>query len=202
MANMTDKQVNLKDELNNLHEQFLNLTEGGLEQRYHILNSAEQNLVHSHSEQLRNVGIISGVVAPFSLTLLQLDSVDVNVYLLLMGFGILIINIALSQILLHRELAKKNKLVTDASVKLNFASICRENLQNRDCTKKVSEIEPLSFFMQNIREVDKALGLSTHNLESLMTKMQFRKYDQLVVFLHWGAFSLFRRYSSTLLFML
>ncbi len=171
----------LNKELDALNQRMLELTEGFVEQRYHILDVSEHNLINIHTEQIRNIGIVSGVVAPFSLTLLQIESIVVNAHILLSGFSVLIVNIAISQVILHIELSKKNKDITDASVGLNFVANSRENLENGISTSS-GEIKFHDLYIRNLREVDKKLGISKNNTESLMTKIRFRKYDKFIVY--------------------
>ena len=170
-----NEREKLNDELRAIEEKVLEQTEGALEERYNILCNTEQNLLNYHSDQIRNVGIISGVVAPLSLTLLQIEDLQVNVFLLLLGFSILIANIALSQIILHRELTKRNKSVTEASVSLNFALTSRNDLRNKSGS--------ISFLLDNLRKIDRELGISANNIELLMSKIRFRKYDKIVVYI-------------------
>lgn len=172
---------NTGNELAELHQQFLKLTENILEQREQALSVAEKSLIDSHIDRLKNIGIVSGIVAPFSLTLLTINAVAINAPILLTGFCILIANIALSQILLHLELSKRNESITNASVNLNFARSVREDMQ---AAKKDWEgMEPTSFFINSIRNIDKALGNSINNKDVLLEKIHLRKYDQIVVFI-------------------
>ena len=94
----------LEEQLEKNLIQFLSSAEQTIQNRSQILSAAARELIELHSNQIRNLSIISGVIAPLSLTLLQIHGFDIYVPFLLAGFILLLGNIILSQLLLGKEL--------------------------------------------------------------------------------------------------
>lgn len=170
----------LKEELEGLLEQVSSSTSEGLDQKFQILNIATKDLVTFHTDQIRNLGIISGVVAPFSLMLLQAEHINTNIYFLLAGFIVLVANIIFSQFLLHKELIKRNEKITNASVKYVFAFDSKRIIDDKkqEINNRTNGLFNLS---NSLREFDKLLGLTPHDTEGLHEKVRLKKNSGIAI---------------------
>lgn len=181
MNNSNDEQTTkLQDELKKLLEQASNLTSNDVEQRFQILNTAARDLIAFHTDQIRNLGIISGVVAPFSLMLLQIENINTNFHLLLLGFVILVVNIILSQFFLHRELVTKNEKITNASIKYVFAFDSKRTMEDEK-QELGNRTNGLFDYSKNLREFDKLLGLTPHDTEALKEKARLKQNSRYAI---------------------
>jgi hypothetical protein len=170
----------LEKELEGLLAQSSKFAEDAVEQRNHVLNASVRELVTMHSEQIRNLGLVSGVVAPFSLTLLQIQTIDVSIPTLLFGFLLLLANIILSQFLLGKELNGKNRLMVKALLEYASASTNKFTLTN---TKQPSLDRTNASFdlLKNIDEFDKLLGISPYSTEPMAANARLRTYTRWTV---------------------
>jgi hypothetical protein len=178
---MNDQAVKeLEKELEGLLTQSSQFAEHAVEQRSHVLNASVGELVTMHSEQIRNLGLVSGVVAPFSLTLLQIQTIDVSTPTLLFGFLLLLTNIILSQFLLGRELNSKNRLMVKAL--LEYASASSNKFTLTDTKQSSLDRTNASFdLLKNIGEFDKLLGISPYSTEPMAANARLRTYTRWTV---------------------
>lgn len=79
------------------------------------------NLIKTYSIEIRNIAIASGVIAPLSLTLLQIETLSVFAPALVCGFVVLIANIALSHFFIYREVNAEDKRIRNVQVDLILA---------------------------------------------------------------------------------
>lgn len=178
---MDDAQIKqLEAQLENSLAQFSSSAETTIQDRSQILNATVRELIELHSNQIKNIGLISGVVAPLSLALLQAKDIDVNIIFLLLGFILLVTNIVLSQILLGQELNRKNRLMSKAT--LEYISASTSKLTMEDKKQQSSERTNLVYdFVKNIDEFDKLLAISPYSVEPMSTNARLRKYNRWTV---------------------
>lgn len=175
---MNETELNqLKADLNNSLNQFSIESEPILKAREHFLNTLVKDLIGMHSDYIRNIGLISGVVAPFSLTLLQIEILDVYIPVLLSGFILLIINIIVSQVFLGQELSTRNRQVGLATLELISASSSKGIADSKD-QSSVDRSEHTTEFFKAITEFDKLANISSYNLELMKTKERLGSYNR------------------------
>lgn len=180
---MEDERLHsIEAELDEGLEQFSTSAEQVVQQRNQILNSTIQSLIELHSDQIKNIGLISGVVAPLSLTLLQVEALDIFVPFLLLGFILLLTNIALSQLLLGRELSQRNKLTSRATVKFVLASMNEWSIKDKK-RPSTERTHSMFDFTENVREFDKLLNISPHSTEPSKTHKRLERYHQCIVWI-------------------
>jgi len=175
----------LEAQIQNSLVQFSDSAEQTIQNRSQILNAATNELVELHSSQIRNLGLISGVVAPLSLTLLQIQALNIFIPFLLIGFVLLLANIILSQLLLAGELNRKDRSMVKAV--LEYLSASTNKWVIDDKSKPSGErVLKMSEFLKNVDEFDRSLNISPHSTELMSANARFRQYTRWVV----GIFSL------------
>ena len=175
----------LEEQLEKNLIQFLSSAEQTIQNRSQILSVAARELIELHSNQIRNLSLISGVIAPLSLTLLQIQGFDIYVPFLLAGFILLLGNIILSQLLLGKELNRKNKLIGKSVLEFISASTNKWTIEDKTQQSSERAIKAADF-VKNIDEFDRHLGISPLSVEPMSTNERLRKYNRWMV----GIFSL------------
>lgn len=141
-----------------------------------------QDVIQIYSNSLRNLGIISGTVAPFSLTLLGVEKLNTNLPFLLLGFSFLLGNIILTQFLLNKEATKDDVHIVKAQMQVFYAE---GNLEKVEDINEISNNRVLSNFdyLENIRSIEKLLGDGSH-IDQNLTKLRanLRKYNKFSLF--------------------
>ena len=134
------------------------------------------NLIKTYSQEIRNIAIASGVIAPLSLTLLQVDALAIYPPILIFGFVLIILNIALSQYFIYIEVNLEDKRVSNVQVDLILADFSLFKL-NETPDEKLPE-RVLEFGEKN-RRIDSALdglGYSKIAKSKLDLRRRYLKY--------------------------
>lgn len=175
----------LEEKLKGNLTQILSLTDKNLVQRNEIFTLARKELLESYSNQIRNIGLISGAVAPFSLTLMQLSNLHLESGFLLFGFIVLMLNIVLSQYWLSRELSAKDSRIISANLNLIIAESSREKAANEE-NPLLDRSAEISEFLEGIRKADHLLEIHPHSTSPIHTHANLRKCSSWT----WRIFSL------------
>lgn len=160
--------------------EFSTSAEQTIQNRSQILAATVKELIEQHSTQIRNLGLISGVVAPLSLTLLQIDQLNIFTPFLISGFILLLLNIFLSHFLLDQELGRKNTLTSRAILEFVSASINKMRLDDKKQDTS-TRVMPMADFLKNIDDFDKFLNISPHSVEPIHAKKRLSDYSKMVI---------------------
>lgn len=176
---MTEKEINnLEDELDNKLKDFSEQGEFSLKQGRLEIDKSVRNIIEIYSNDIRNLSIISGTVAPFSLTLLTVEKLNSNIELLIIGFVLLLANIAIAQFLIRRVSTGQDKKSVSAQFNLIMAEFELENISNT--TKESNErVNYMSDFMKHFSEAENLLGLGKYNLGIQEVRSKLRKYNKI-----------------------
>ncbi len=158
------KKKELEEKLRKYLKDFSLITKRNLESKGEILNEKIRGHIDLYSNSIRNLGIISGVVAPFSLTLLNVDRLDVNIVFLITGFVLLITNIAFSEMFLRTKLENENFKLNKANLEWIFASVHKDTISDEkmDFQKRMDSMDE---YTKSTRALDKLLGLESLDIE-------------------------------------
>ncbi len=131
-----------------------------------------QKVIEVYSNNLKNLSIISGVIAPLSLTLLGIENLQIQKYFLLLGFTLLVANILINQLFLNRKSKEYDKKSLDADIKW---------ILNSD----LAITDPIEKAKKNIEryiaggEIEKDLDLGEYKFNIQKYRSDFRKYTQI-----------------------
>lgn len=162
-------------ESSSLHEMQLNITRDKID-------SELKNLINNYSNEIRNISIASGIIAPFSLTLLDIEKLEISTPSILIGFILLLVNIAISNFLINRFVKNKDKKITRATMNWIFAEFNTKEMKdsNKDYNQRINN----NFdYMKNMDKVNEALGFSYLNISSEKEKVELRKYNKISILL-------------------
>lgn len=141
-----------------------------------------KDLIHNYSNEIRNISIASGIIAPFSLTLLDIEKLDINISSILIGFILLLVNIAVSNFLMNRFVKNKDKKITRATMNWIFAEFNTKEMKDSD--KDYNQRLNNNFdYMKNMDKVNKDLGFSYLNISNEKEKVELRKYNKISILL-------------------
>lgn len=169
----------LEVEQKRLIKEFSDSIGNELEQKRLLLNNELRSLIGVYSDSIRNVSVISGVVAPFSLTLLGVVSLNLNVGFLLLGFAILIANIAISQLLLNVQIDLRHAKLGRAELDWISALLSKDIIQGKR-TNDSEKVTHMSEYVLSNQKLDKALGLNLMDIEITQTGLKLRRYNRLM----------------------
>lgn len=144
------------------------------------------NLIKTYSQEIRNIAIASGVIAPLSLTLLQVETLSVYSPVLIFGFVLLISNIALSQFFVYREMNLEDKRIRDVQVDLILADFSLFKISEISDEKLPERV--LEFGEKN-RRIDSAfdgLGYNKIAKSKLELRKRYLKYHSVTSLLFIG----------------
>lgn len=171
MEEITKLETELKSQL----DEFSKIAAKHLEQTQKVIESDTKNLIDIYSNEIKNLGIISATVAPFSLALLTTNDLDVHIPFLIIGFALLIFNIILTQSFLYFQSKDYDRRVARAQLKWFFAQ--GDLSEINDSTKTTSERASKNFdFYKNISESEQLLGISKYDLTSSKSRYTLRRY--------------------------
>ena len=121
------------------------------------LNASIFEAVKQYSSEIRSIIIISGVIAPFSLTILQIESINVYAPSLLFGFCLLLSNIGMAQCFIYLETRERSSHVRMAIKHLLLADMLVWKMGNKE--SKLEERVAANFDqLSRFDEVNRALG--------------------------------------------
>lgn len=169
----------LEVELNATLEKFSATGKFRLEKNQSIVDKTVREIVEIYSNDIRNLSIISGTIAPFSLTLLQIEKLNTNAPSLILGFSILLLNIILAQFLIKKQLKDKDTASVRAQIHIFFAEQALKESTDPSIptTQRVSK----NFdYIKEIDEVERLLGLSTMDVAIQDLRSKLRKFNKLL----------------------
>jgi len=171
---------NMEQEVEKLLKEFSENSKIHLDQRRKILDEKIRDIINIYSNDIRNLSIISGVVAPFSLTLLGLEKLNVNSPILLIGFSLLILNIVLSQLFLNQQVNKDYGRISRADAEWLFASIDQDEIGS-DPKYSADKVLKQSEILKNFDKLDNDLGLKTPNIDLFKKREAVRKRNKITI---------------------
>ncbi len=141
-----------------------------------LLDKQIQTLVDNYFNQIKDIAVVSSVVAPFSLVLLDVEKLNINTVSLLFGFFILLGNIVLSYILLDKYIRSKD--IETFRGELSWMNITDIENKINDETKQINErVDGIYEYTKEKQTVDKALGLGYLDINLQGTRSLLRKYN-------------------------
>ncbi|MCE9628598.1 MAG: hypothetical protein K8Q91_01245 [Candidatus Vogelbacteria bacterium] len=147
------------------------------------ISSTTKELLAVYSNDMRNLGIVAGTVAPFSLTLLGANQFDINNLALMFGFSFLLYAIILSQFFLFRLSDAYEHRTSRAEISWVFAQFGLWQMEdvNNDSTKRINGMFD---YQKRTREVEGHLGLNnTPSPHLLVLRKKLRSYNLITLLL-------------------
>ncbi|MFA6459312.1 MAG: hypothetical protein WCV79_02875 [Candidatus Paceibacterota bacterium] len=144
-----------------------------------VIDKKIKDVIETYSNNIKNLGLISGTVAPFSLTLLTIQELNVNSIILLIGFFILLINIILSQQFLSEQTQDFDTRITKSQIKHMFAESKLQEIN--DPNKSPSDKFGLTVdYLKEMNEAEELLGIGEYDINALTSKNNMRKYNKII----------------------
>jgi len=141
------------------------------------ISSTTKELLSVYSNDVRNLGIVAGTVAPFSLALLGANQFDINTLALILGFSFLLCAIILSQFFLFRLSDAHEQRTSRAEISWAFAQFGlwqMEDVKN-DPEKRINGMFD---YQKRSQEVERHLGLrNTPSPHLLILRKKLRSYN-------------------------
>lgn len=177
----TEEIKKLEEELSQNLREFAESSKARLGQNRAIIDQQIKNQIEIYSNDIRNLSIISGTIAPFSLTLLTIEKLNSNVTLLILGFFLLLFNVILAQLFIRRHVSDRDI----KSVKAEF-NLWMAQYQ----LKEITEGKFLPFdYLKSISESEKLLGVGPFDTEIQKVRSILRRYHKYTnFFFSLGAF--------------
>ena len=169
-------QKELKDELNRLLSQVHENGNVFLNQTRDLIQNELEELISTYSKETRNLAIISGTIAPFSLTLLGLEKLNVNAAILLTGFSVLLLNIVLAQYFIFTLSRKHDHKVNRALINQILAEATLSGIG-------ADTVSTIPDYLKNVSELEKWLSLDKRrlDLELLQIRKNIKNYYLFVI---------------------
>ena len=141
-------------------------------------------LLLSFSSEVRNMRVLSGTVAPFSLALLAVAGLNISIPALLSGFCLLLLNIILIQLYLQFEADKQFGHTIRSEMNLGMAELDNEFL-TRNSPDSVDRVSKSLALYTSINSIQRSLT-NTLNPESLKARARLKKFSRISTFLFVG----------------
>ena len=152
-----------------------------LEQTRRMLDENVKDVINVYSNDIRNITLISGTIAPFSLALLETEKINASIPLLLLGFSLLIINIILAQYYLKKQAWNNDKKLGSAELSLICATT---DLWSIESEKELSErTSRIPEYIKNTDAVNNFLGLDSRNMNIQIVRSELRKQTGTINFI-------------------
>jgi len=175
-----DNLQKLKDELERLNKNIVDSGKIHLQQTRKAIDENIKDVISIYSNEIRNIAIISGTIAPFSLALLQAEKINASIPILLLGFSLLTINIILAQFFLRQKTDKNDKRLGHAEINWIFAS---DDLSNIEKDKEgLNDGSAIFGYIKNTDELNNFLELDSRNSYILSTRAELRKQNRIINF--------------------
>ncbi len=165
----------IEEELSESLKESSEIAKARLEQGRNVIDQQTRNQIENYSNDIRNISIISGTIAPFSLTLLSIERLNLNTYFLVSGFILLLLNIALAQFFIRSYSSKKDTQL----VRAEFHWIMAESEMKKMTDDSIQPHERVGKgfdYLKSISESEKFLGISTFNIEIQTVRAVLKKY--------------------------
>lgn len=172
-----DDSKSLKGQIEALNTIIVDSAKLRLENNQIIINNKIKEAIEIYSNNIKNLGIVSGTVAPFSLSLLTISELNIYSPFLLSGFFILLVNIILSQQLLSEFSADLDKKTTRAQFKHFLAE---SEINKATTTPTQSKDSPIFEYLKEIEDSEKLLGISKYSTGHWDTIGRLRKYNKYI----------------------
>lgn len=171
-------QQQLKEELEVVYKNMSDSGKVYLEQTRKILDNNVKDVINIYSNEIRNLALISGTIAPFSLALLGTEKLNTNIGILLLGFSLLVINIIIAQFFLKKQSKDNDKKLAHAEISWIFASADLESIEgDKELLDKDSKIPD---YIKNTDKVSNFLGLDSMNNNIQIVRSDLRKQNSIV----------------------
>lgn len=177
---MDEKEIRqLENKLKEGLKEAAELNKLQLENVRKIIDESVKDVVNIYSNEIRNLAIISGTVAPFSLTLLTVEKLNANSTMLLTGFSFLMLNITLAQFFIRKQSKDQDKQVSHTEIKWFFAQADQWDIENKN--KDSSERVLKNFdYIEKMSELNRELGFGLINVNIQKLRLKLREYNNIV----------------------
>ncbi|HRH26621.1 MAG TPA: hypothetical protein PLZ99_00465 [Parcubacteria group bacterium] len=178
---MQDENIKkLEAEIQDLISNFsANLEEDDISRRI-LLNSNIKILIDSYREQIKDIAVVSGVIAPFSLMLLDVDKLNINVVVLLIGFVVLLVNIVLSYVFLNYHLESENKKISSAEISWIISNGAKSIILDKNKPSN-DRVTSMSEYVQETFKMDNTLGTNHLDINIIKNRASFIKYHKWII---------------------
>lgn len=145
------------------------------------IGNSIKEILSIFSNDIRNLGIVAGTVAPFSLTLLGVEKLEINILALILGFSLLLITIGLTQYFLYALSDSHDRKLRKAEVSWIFAEIGFWEMKNtnNDTAKRTNGMFD---YHKRIQEAERTLGTKALDPNILILRKKLSSYN-LIAFL-------------------
>jgi len=127
----------LEEKINRKTKDFVEFGKSELALREDMISDQYREFYSESLNYIRNLNVVSGAIAPFSLVLLQISSLDLYKGFLILGFVLLLINILYMQYIMFSDLYSKDKNIVKAWLCHFFADSDLRNMEEKGCSESV-----------------------------------------------------------------
>jgi len=175
MGTKEDELKKIQHEIDIRKKEFIEMSKPELNSIKDSISIQYQEFYKESLNHIRNISIASGTIAPFSLVLLQMSSLELYKELLILGFALLLVNIIYMQYVIFKDLHTKDKNIAKATLYHFFADTDLMNMNNEDSSKSVNAM------FDYVKHKDTALShLKTNKdyfeKETILTNSSLRKH--------------------------
>jgi hypothetical protein len=170
--------IKLEEELSQKLKEGTELAKVRLDQNRGVIDEKLSGIVEVYSNDIRNISIISGTIAPFSLTLLSVQQLNSNAIVLIVGFAVLLLNIILAQFFLKKHISEHDVRLIKAEFHWLMAdSEFKETIdENSESSTRVLKFMD---YLKSMGEAEKLLGISAFNIEIQNVRANLRLYNKI-----------------------
>ena len=168
----------LEEKIQETVHEFSRSAEIRLEQTRKVIDEKVKDVINVYSNEIRNLALISGTVAPFSLTILSIEKLNANAGILLLGFSLLIANIILAQYCLRKQSKEYDTRTARAQINWFFAQSDLSDLNNTSI-KSTDKVLKNFDYIKKMEEAEKLLGVSKWSTHIHEVRSKLRNYNNI-----------------------
>jgi len=168
----------LEEELAQTLKKSVEISQVRLEQDRVMLDKQTKDQIEIYSNDIRNISIISGTIAPFSLTLLGITQLNANFYLLITGFSLLLLNVVVAQYFIKKHSTDKDTKLVKAEFNWLMAEFELKDVANESLNSG-QRVNKNFDYLKSIGESEKLLGVSAFNIEIQKVRAALRYHHRI-----------------------
>lgn len=176
-----DREAELEEIRIRLEEGYEQMFESG-EKRLQFVEDAltaeMKNMLLIYSNDMRNIGIVAGTAAPFSLTLLSIDRINVDVLSLVLGFCVLLLTVTITQFFLYVLSYSYDKRLLNAELGWLFAKGSLRSLSEKSGQPE-ERINHMFDYQKRVTEAERSLGVGTMDPIIIKLRARMRRYSSI-----------------------
>lgn len=168
----------LENELKDSLKKSIEISQVRLDQDRLMIDKKTKDQIEIYSNDIRNISIISGTIAPFSLTLLGITELGANLFLLITGFSLLLLNVVVAQYFIKKYSTDRDTKLVKAEFNWLMAEFELKDVANEDLDPD-QRLQKNFDYLKSIGESEKLLGVSTFNIEIQEVRSVLRRHHKI-----------------------